>query len=130
MRMELEIPTNERDYISHYLQLMNGLFQLTDRERECLVEFIKYDSKTACCMQARKHVAAAMNFKSVSVLNNYVKSLKDKRVIQKTKDGGYVYHPSAVPDYNNMDIRFKFVKQPDPLPTNVPNGYTGNAHHV
>jgi hypothetical protein len=128
--MELEIPTNERDYISHYLQLMNGLFQLTDRERECLVEFIKYDSKNACCMQARKHVAAAMNFKSVSVLNNYVKSLKDKRVIQKTKGGSYVYHPSAVPDYNNMDIRFKFVKQPDPLSTNVPNGYTGNAHHV
>ena len=62
-------------------------------------------------MSARKHVAEAMNFKSVSVLNNYVKSLKDKRIIMKDNDGVYRYNGIVKPPESLDQLTFKFVFQ-------------------
>lgn len=60
-------------------------------------------------MLARKHVATEMNFKSVSVLNNYVKSLKDKRVIHKDDYGVYRYNDIVKPHGKLDTLTFKFI---------------------
>lgn len=60
-------------------------------------------------MKARKVVADAMNFKNVSVLNNYVKSLKDKKVIYKDKAGVYRYNDIVKPSASLEQLTFKFI---------------------
>ena len=50
-----------------------------------------------------------MSFKSVSVLNNYVKSLKDKKVIYKDSTGVYRYNDIVKPNGNLESLTFKFV---------------------
>ena len=95
--MQLEIKTSKKSFTRHYLELLNGILKLTPRELDSLLLFLEYDQEVACSMQARKHVADAMSFKSVSVLNNYVKSLKDKQVIYKDKSGVYRYNDIVKP---------------------------------
>jgi DNA-binding response OmpR family regulator len=107
--MQLEIKTSKKSFTRHYLELLNGILKLTPRELDSLLLFLEYDQDIACSMQARKHVAEAMNFKSVSVLNNYVKSLKDKKVIYKDDHGVYRYNDIVKPDGNLESLTFKFV---------------------
>ena len=107
--MQLEIKTSKKSYTRHYLELLNGILKLTPRELDSLLLFLEYDQDIACSMHARKHVAEAMNFKSVSVLNNYVKSLKDKQVIYKDDHGVYRYNDIVKPDGNLESLTFKFV---------------------
>jgi hypothetical protein len=107
--MQLEIRTSEKSFLRHYLELMNGILKLTPRELDSLLLFLDFDPEVACSMQARKHVAEAMSFKNVSVLNNYVKSLKDKKVIYKDDHGVYRYNDIVKPDANLGTLTFKFV---------------------
>jgi len=107
--MELNVQTSKKKFLRNYLELLNGILRLTPRELDSLVLFIQYDPEVACSMQARKHVAEAMNFKSVSVLNNYVKSLKDKQIIQKDSNGVYRYNGIVKPPAHIDQLTFKFV---------------------
>ena len=107
--MQLEIKTSKKSFTRHYLELLNGILKLTPRELDSLLLFLDYDQDVACSMQARKHVAEAMNFKSVSVLNNYVKSLKDKKVIYKDRSGVYRYNDIVKPQNNLDSLTFKFI---------------------
>lgn len=107
--MQLEIKTSKKSFIRHYLELLNGILKLTPRELDSLLLFLEFDPEVACSMQARKFVAEAMNFKSVSVLNNYVKSLKDKKVIHKDDHGVYRYNDIVKPHHNLESLTFKFV---------------------
>lgn len=109
--MHLNIQTSKDKFLRNYLELLNGILRLTPRELDSLVLFIEYDPEVACSMSARKHVAEAMNFKSVSVLNNYVKSLKDKRIIMKDNDGVYRYNGIVKPPESLDQLTFKFVFQ-------------------
>ncbi len=68
--MELSIRTSNKNFLRNYLELLNGILRLTPRELDSLVLFIEYDPEVACSMASRKYVSDAMNFKSVSVLNN------------------------------------------------------------
>jgi hypothetical protein len=106
--MELTIQTSEKSFRRHYLQLLNGILKLTPRELDSLILFLDYDDHIACSMEARKHVAEQMSFKNVSVLNNYVKSLKDKNVIVKDADGGYRYNSIVKPNGLLSELTFKF----------------------
>lgn len=107
--MQLTIKTSEKSFHRHYLELLNGILKLTPRELDTLLYFIQYDPETACSMKARKFVASAMNFKNVSVLNNYVKSLKDKQVIFKDKSGVYRYNNIVKPSNSFEQLTFKFL---------------------
>jgi len=109
MQLKLDIKTSKKSFTRHYLELLNGILKLTPRELDSLLLFLEYDSEVACSMQARKHVAKAMNFKSVSVLNNYVKSLKDKQVIYKDDHGVYRYNDIVKPSDRLETLTFKFV---------------------
>lgn len=117
--MQLEIQTSKKSFTRHYLELLNGILKLTPRELDSLLLFLEYDQDVACSMQARKHVAQALNFKSVSVLNNYVKSLKDKRVIYKDSAGVYRYNDIVKPNGNLESLTFKFVVTETPVSSGV-----------
>lgn len=117
--MQLEIKTSKKSFIRHYLELLNGILKLTPRELDSLLLFLEYDQEVACSMQARKHVADAMNFKSVSVLNNYVKSLKDKKVIYKDDHGVYRYNTIVKPTKRLDTLTFKFVVEETSIPPGV-----------
>ena len=117
--MQLEIKTSKKSFTRHYLELLNGILKLTPRELDSLLLFLEFDQDIACSMQARKHVAQAMSFKSVSVLNNYVKSLKDKKVIYKDDHGVYRYNDIVKPDGNLKSLTFKFVVTPTTVQSTV-----------
>ena len=74
-----------------YLQLWNGIFNLTDKELSILASFIDTniikEDKNICSVSNKKSVAKIMKIKDYNTLNNYVKKFKDKGVIQK--DGVY-----------------------------------------
>jgi hypothetical protein len=107
--MVLNITTSPRLHKRHYLELMNGILKLTPRELDCLLLFMAFDPEVACSTEARISVSREMNFRSVAVINNYVKSLKDKGVIILGDDGLYRYNSiiNAPPIVD--DIIFRFV---------------------
>lgn len=71
-----------------YLQIFNGILELTDKELLVLSKFIDLsDTVNLCSPENKKSVADALGIKDHNTLNNYVKKLKDKGAIKKTKDG-------------------------------------------
>lgn len=71
-----------------FLQVFNGILELTDKELEVLSTFI--DNSTTinlCSPENKKIVAKKLNVDNPNTLNIYVKRLKDKGAILKTKDG-------------------------------------------
>tara|TARA_R110002050_G_scaffold140618_1_gene265568 strand:- start:662 stop:997 length:336 start_codon:yes stop_codon:yes gene_type:complete len=70
-----------------YLQLWNGIFNLTDKELKILALFIDADkekkSVNLCSPTAKKLVAKQLGFADYNTLNNYVKKFKDKGVLLK-----------------------------------------------
>jgi len=71
-----------------YLQVFNGILELTDKEMVVLSNFVDLSNTVNICSAAAKRkVAEAMNIEDPNTLNNYVKRLKDKGAIVKTKDG-------------------------------------------
>lgn len=107
--MQVNIKTNNKKFRRTYLELLNGILKLTPRELDSLILFLEYDKEIACSMGARKFVSQEMNFKNVSVLNNYVKSLKDKQIIYKDKDGIYRYNHIVKPSEPLNHITFQFI---------------------
>ena len=70
-----------------YLQLWNGIFNLTNTELKVLSTFIDIEEitedKNLCSIQNKKEVARNLGIKDPNTLNNYIKKFKDKRVITK-----------------------------------------------
>ena len=75
-----------------FLQVFNGILNLTDKELIVLAKFIEIgDKKDLCSVEAKKQVAESIGIKDFNTLNNYVKRLKDKKAIYKL---GSKYHLS------------------------------------
>lgn len=71
-----------------YLQVFNGILELTYRELQVLSKLIDLgQTKDLCSVANKKLVAGDMGIKDYNTLNNYVKRLKDKGAIKKTVDG-------------------------------------------
>jgi hypothetical protein len=71
-----------------YLQVFNGILELTDKELLILSYFV--DTSTTvnlCSAKNKKAVADKLGVKDPNTLNNYVKRLKDKGAIAQTADG-------------------------------------------
>lgn len=70
-----------------YLQLWNGIFNLTDKELKILALFIDADKEkkdvNLCSPASKKLVAKQLGFTDHNTLNNYVKKFKDKGVLLK-----------------------------------------------
>lgn len=71
-----------------YLQVFNGILELTDKEMVVLSKFIDLSTTiNLCSAENKKLVAEEMEIKDPNTLNIYVKRLKDKGAIRKTKNG-------------------------------------------
>jgi len=70
-----------------YLQLWNGIFNLTNTELSILAQFIdvQIDTKNSnlCSNSNKKRVASILDIKDPNTLNNYIKKYKDKHAIIK-----------------------------------------------
>ena len=71
-----------------FLQVFNGILELTDKELDVLSRFIDLsETINLCSAEAKRAVAESMGIENPNTLNIYVKRLKDKGAIQKTKNG-------------------------------------------
>jgi biotin operon repressor len=85
--------------------MINGVLKLTGTELRVLGAFIDIAPEKPCSSQSRKQVVQLLGFKSVAVLNNFIKSLKDKGVLI-FQDGQYRFNPVVLP---NKDLQLKFT---------------------
>tara|TARA_R110002020_G_scaffold23468_3_gene78023 strand:+ start:1045 stop:1380 length:336 start_codon:yes stop_codon:yes gene_type:complete len=90
-----------------YLQLWNGIFNLTEKELVILSSFIDANSITDevnfCSVKNKKAVANMVGIKDYNTLNNYIKKFKDKGTILK-KDSIYKLNPFLYPDGNIIEV--------------------------
>lgn len=71
-----------------FLQVFNGILELTDTELQVLANLIDLrETVNLCSPTNKKKVAEKMEIKDHNTLNNYVKRLKDKNAIVQTKNG-------------------------------------------
>ena len=76
------------DTTQKFLQIFNGILELTDTELKVLAEFIDSSETVNLCSPAnKKKVSEVLGIKDHNTLNNYVKRLKDKGAIVQTKNG-------------------------------------------
>lgn len=86
-----------------YLQVFNGILELTQKELIVLSEFVNAgDSKNLCTIETKKVVADRVGLEDFNTLNNYIKRLKDKGAIilathPATNKDVYMLPPFLVP---------------------------------
>jgi|GEM_PF-2157485 len=96
-----------------YVQLMNGIFGLTDTEIKVLAAFIDKQKQLKAsnidinvfCTEIKKQVAERLGRDNFNTLNNYIKRMHDKKAIRKI-DSGYEIHWLLVPN-NEKEVVFK-----------------------
>ena len=90
-----------------YIQLWNGIFNLTDKELTILSSFIDVDDiieeVNFCSVKNKKAVAQMVGLKDYNTLNNYIKKFKDKGAILK-KDSIYKLNPFLKPDGKTIEV--------------------------
>jgi hypothetical protein len=93
-----------------YIQLWNGIFDLTNKELIILSTFIDVNDITEetniCSVRNKKEVARIVGIKDYNTLNNYIKKFKDKGAIIK-KDTLYTINPFLNPDTDIVEITIK-----------------------
>lgn len=96
-----------------YLTLLNGILKLTTVELDVLSAFLDFDPFVCATKTARKAVAEKLGMKNVAVLNNYVKALKDKGIINKDSYGNYKYIDIVSPKTELESIEFMISDLPE-----------------
>jgi len=96
-----------------YLSLLNGILKLTAVELDVLAAFLDVDAFICATKKGRRIVAEKLGMKNVAVLNNYVKSLKDKGVIYKDQFGSYKYIDIVSPRMELESIEFTISDLPE-----------------
>lgn len=95
-----------------YLQLLNGVFKLTDMEMKVLADFIdryKLIKKAGLDVNPfstdnKKKVAEIQGRDDFNTLNHYIQKLRDKGAIKSTKNG-YKIQSVLIPG-NEKEITF------------------------
>ena len=90
-----------------YLQLWNGIFNMTDKELEILSVFINVNDITEevnlCCVRNKKEVARNVGIKDYNTLNNYIKRFKDKGILLKNNNT-YKLNSLLSPETDKVEI--------------------------
>lgn len=90
-----------------YVQLWNGIFNLTEKGLQILAAFIDVQIITEednfCSVKNKKEVARIVGIKDYNTLNNYIKRFKDKGVISK-KDNNYKLNNLLNPNTSSVEI--------------------------
>jgi len=93
-----------------FLQVWNGIFDLTNKELEILSAFIDTNAITGdenlCSVSNKKLVAGAVGIKDHNTLNNYIKKFKDKGVFIK-EGNNYTTNSLLDTDTNIIEIEFR-----------------------
>ena len=93
-----------------YLQLWNGIFNLTNKELEILSIFIDVQAETKedsiGGVVNKKEVAKKMEIVDYNTLNNYIKKFKDKGVIRKNGNN-YSLNQFLNPNTKLVEITIK-----------------------
>ena len=110
--MKVQIPTTNETFLIDYLRTINGILKLTKTELTVCVELIKTDINNPCSKENRIKVARSLNW-GRAVLNNTIKSLKDKRVLKydDNKKIRYSFHPLIYNYRTNKVLNFEFVNK-------------------
>tara|TARA_R110000787_G_scaffold278414_1_gene388100 strand:- start:193 stop:522 length:330 start_codon:yes stop_codon:yes gene_type:complete len=95
-----------------YLQVWNGIFNLTNKELEVLSVFIDVQDiskeKNLSSMFNKKEVAEKLLIKDPNTLNNYIKKFKDKGVL-RVKNNNYTLNNLLDPNTDTVEINL--IKQ-------------------
>tara|TARA_B100000963_G_scaffold158690_1_gene138081 strand:- start:2124 stop:2435 length:312 start_codon:yes stop_codon:yes gene_type:complete len=75
------------DSTFRFLQVFNGILELTDKELLVLSKFVDNQEDGFCSAASKRKVAEEIGILDPNTLNNYVKRLKDKGAIVKGKSG-------------------------------------------
>lgn len=75
------------DSTFRFLQVFNGILELTDKELLVLSKFVDNEQHGFCSAASKRKVAEEIGILDPNTLNNYVKRLKDKGAIVKSKSG-------------------------------------------
>tara|TARA_R110002020_G_scaffold30366_2_gene95770 strand:- start:441 stop:770 length:330 start_codon:yes stop_codon:yes gene_type:complete len=90
-----------------YVQLWNGIFDLTNKELSILSSFIDVNNITEevniCSVKNKKQVANMVGIKDYNTLNNYIKKFKDKGALLMS-DTIYKLNPFLNPDTDMVEI--------------------------
>jgi biotin operon repressor len=73
----------QADSTFRFLQVFNGILELTDKELLILSKFVDNMNFGFCSAHSKKVVAEELGVSDPNTLNNYVKRLKDKGAIEK-----------------------------------------------
>lgn len=100
--------TIKADTTLKYLQLWNGIFNLTDMELEVLAVLIDVSDTLddICNASIKKAAAAILKIEDYRTLNNYVKRLKDKGAINVDKRS-YKLNSMLNPETNDVHINIQ-----------------------
>ena len=90
-----------------YLQLWNGIFNLTDKGLQILATFIDVQSITdevnLCSVRNKREVARMVGIKDYNTLNNYIKRFKDKGAMLKNMNT-YKVNPFLDPETDSVEV--------------------------
>jgi hypothetical protein len=90
-----------------YIQLWNGIFNLTDKEMQILSTFIDVQIVTEemnlCSVLNKKKVSKIVGIWDYNTLNNYIKKFKDKGAILK-QNGYYKLNPFLNPETDSVNV--------------------------
>jgi len=107
--MKVQIPTYKGRFLKDYLNTINGILKLTQTEIKVCEVFLKLDLNNPCSKDNRLKAAEHLNW-SRAVLNNSIKSLKDKKVLlyDPSKKIRYTFHPLVYNYKANKVLTFEF----------------------
>ena len=103
-KTQVKVPVNG-NLIRVHLDVVNGINNLTVRERDILSLFIQ-KGKQAFSISNKREITKQAGLKSVDALNVYVKLLKDKKVIIPDPKSGYRFNPLVIPNPNGLSIEY------------------------
>ena len=93
-----------------YVQLWNGIFNLTDKELTIISTFIDTniirEDINICSVENKKAVARIVGIKDYNTLNNYVKKFKDKEAMILSHNT-YKLNPFLNPDTDLVEIKIE-----------------------
>ena len=91
-----------------YVQLWNGIFNLTEKGLQILAAFIDVqlitEDENFCSVKNKKEAARIVGIKDYNTLNNYVKKFKDKGAVILSHNT-YKLNPFLNPDTDCVEIK-------------------------
>lgn len=112
--MQISIKTAKSSYHRDIVGVLNGIFKLTDKEMDVLAKALEFQLHRAFSTQCRKWILEQMGFNSTHDVNNYVKRLKEKGVVQADQDEILRFNPLITKTVHdgNINVQFTNIQEP------------------